>query len=354
MAAKRQGAWELRVPPGPHSLKLTADGMRDEERQIAVDVKHNLKQTITMTTAQRFATMVIKDGTPGAQVLIDQQFVGALDANGSLTYSKVPAGHHDISFEKVGYSSLSTRQLFFENRTLPVPGNLRLSEATGHVTISISPSTAKVEYRQAGTANWQTIPSRVISLPPGNYDFAATAPQFQRAQRSVAVKVSETSPLNFALQPETPPPPTANSLISGSASLVSSNGWFISKTGAWIAVPSGTMECTIIFLRPDRYPAGDRPPKHLQWVIATDQDTISYALDSHGLSRKATTAGGPKKIPANFPSDLNYDVRLTVSQNTIQLKSKDGLLLDELKTDAENWTHVEVRVKGDAYFDVRR
>ena len=304
-----------------------------------------------------FATVFIHNGTPNARVSLDQQPIGVLDANGALTYDKVPAGDHDVTFEKEGFSSLTTRQPFKADQTLVLPGNLKLSIAMGHVTIWVSVPNAKIEYSQAGKNDWHTTQLPAITLSPGSYDFAASAPDYQRLQKSVTVDLAKVAHLDFALLPQPSQihrPPPVISLLQGSTLLKPDNGWYNSDTGLWVLVPLGTAKCTIIFLRPDRYTQRHRP-KRLEWAVTLDDDSVQYTVDSQHLTRKAKISGNTQSSSTNVsPADnLVYSFVVTLEPHGVQIRNKAGSLLDDFRNDAKNWTRARIKVKGDAYFDVR-
>jgi hypothetical protein len=351
--AAQPGVWHLKEPVGDHQFKVVAPGMHDQDFILRVTKGSNQSRKVVMEGAPLLSTLVIKGGTPGARVFLDHgQLIGVLDAAGALTYDKVTPGDHEITMAAEGYGPLTYRQSFAGGKTVPLGGELKLSKATGSVTITVSPASAKVEFSQAGKNDWHAATLPNVSLPPGSYDFAATAPNFKRSQKAIIVDAGRVGNLNFVLVAEGPVVVPPTSLVQG---LKEENGWYF-EANAWVPIQTALQKYTILFLRPDKYTGARHRPKHLEWELSLGADRISYSVDSHGLNRKAkidketepmTKAVGPT-------DDLVYSFTVVLDAHGVQVRSRDGSVLDEVKSDGRDWTKAKLSVKGDAYFDVRR
>ncbi len=304
-----------------------------------------------------FATLVIRNGTPRAKVLLDQQPIAELDSNGALSYAKVPAGDHDLGFDADGYAPLSSRRSFKAGQTLELNTDLKLSQLMGQVTISVSPPNTKVESSPTGKNDWHPVQLPTVSLPIGTYDFAASAPNFERDQKTLTVQANKMAHLSFGLaqQQATPTIAPAPSLLEKLPGLKQESNWFSSETNSWITLSPGLAKYTMIFLRPDRY-TGRHKPKRLEWTISLDNDHIAYTVDSHGVNRKSKINGvSDSNSHSVSPADnLLYSFTVVLDAHGVQIRNKDGSLLDEVKTDAKDWIHARIAIKGDAFFDVRR
>ena len=90
--------------------------------------------------------------------------------------------------------------------------------------------------------------------------------------------------------------------------------------------------------------------------MISEADSVSYSLDGRGLTRKSKVDNDKESATTsvNPTDDTQYTFRLVLDAHGVQLRTKDGAMLDDFKTDGHDWTHARIRVKGDAFFDVRR
>ena len=352
--AEQPGLWRLTAAPGEHEIKLSAAGMNDQDLKISVLKGSRISRKIVMTAAPKLATLVIKNGMSGTTITLDHsKFIGVINAAGTFSYDKIPAGEHEITLDLAGHGSLTSRQAFKEGQILDLPGNVRLNKLEGHVTITVSPSNGTVEYRQSGDNEWHTAQLPTASLAPGNYDFAATAPGFKRVQRNVVVEGSSTGRVDFVLEKELTPIVPSTSLVQG---LTPKEGWYFSDKGEWVSVVAGTQKCTIIFLRPDRYVGPGWRPKHFEWMVSVDSNRVSYSVNGHSLNRKGKTSTGNDSASNEVaPADnLIYSFVVVLDTHGVQIKNKDGAVIDNFKSEGVDWTRGRISIKGNAFFDVRR
>ena len=91
---------------GPVNVRVAKDGFNAPPAQTA-EVKKGAETRLEfkLTAVPRFATLQVTGGTPGAQVLIDQQNAGTIGPDGSLTDTNVAPGDHMIEIRRDGYAS---------------------------------------------------------------------------------------------------------------------------------------------------------------------------------------------------------------------------------------------------------
>jgi serine/threonine protein kinase len=359
-AAERAGVWRLKMAAGAHQIKLTAPGMQDQEFPVQVKNGASTVKKVAMIALPSFATLQIRGGMPGAKVFLDQvQLIGVLDASGGLTYDKVPGGDHNVTFELEGYTPLSSRHPFKEGQTLLLPGNLKMSTLTGGVMINVSPQNAKVEYTQTGKNEWHTAQLPTQSMPPGNYEFVASASGYKQSRKTITVDAGRVGRLDFPLEVEDGPRVViTTSLLQNSPDLKqeTQSKWYFSDTNALVWVQPGTQKCTIIFLPPERYNGSRHKPRRLEWEASLDGDRVSWSVENNLLTRKTKLDHGPEpnSHAVSPDGDLLYNFVLELDAHGIRIKTKDGAVIDDFRNDAHDWTHAKIGVKGNAYFDVRR
>ncbi len=95
------------VPPGPHTLTLTAEGFRRHERTIPVPEGAAFALDIPL---EELPGTLVLTGTPGSDVLVDGRLVGVLP----MPALKLEPGAHRLSVQKAGHS-LVTRPFELEH-----------------------------------------------------------------------------------------------------------------------------------------------------------------------------------------------------------------------------------------------
>jgi hypothetical protein len=355
---RKAGSWYFQTVPGAHSVKLVADGMQDAEFSISVAKGENIVRPVEMQAG--LATLAVEGGTAGAQVLVDGQEIGILDDSGNLIHAGFSAGLHAIEFRKEGFDSLTTRQPFNAGQRISLRGDyLKLKEALPGVSISVTPRSAKVAQRRAGETEWhaaQTYTS--LRMPAGTYEFRAEADGYTTLTKTFALSSGKANEVNLVLaRPEATvtPPPSARSYFEGPVFAVGS--WFTGKTSAFVRVRAGLTKFNLIFLRPDHTPSGTRKPKHLEWTVSLDSDNhVSYSLDGRQLTRKLRLGSEESKLAEKVNADDGesaYSLLLSLESHHVQIKSKDGTLLDEFLDGRHDWSQARAALKGDALFLVR-
>jgi hypothetical protein len=99
---RRTARGELRLQTiGNVTVRVAKDGFDASAPQTA-EVKKGgeVRLEFAMKPAAQFAYLLISGGTPGADVLLDQKPVGAIDLNGAFSHSSVLPGNHVVEIRR--------------------------------------------------------------------------------------------------------------------------------------------------------------------------------------------------------------------------------------------------------------
>jgi PEGA domain len=93
------------LPPGPHTIRVTANNHLDETRQ--VEVAAGAITALDLPLREKPATLLVTS-VDGARVTLDGRLVGEAPLAGPL---ELPSGEHDLRVQRPGYTTYSNRFL---------------------------------------------------------------------------------------------------------------------------------------------------------------------------------------------------------------------------------------------------
>ena len=294
---------ELRIQTiGTLAVRVAKDGFEVAPPQNA-DVKKGAETRLAfkLQPIPTVGSLLIRGGTPGAEVLIDQKFAGTIGDDGTLTLGAVPPGDHLVEVKKDQFVPRRFQRPFSAGQTVALSaGDVFLNSAVGTVHVARTPSDAAVFYRRTDETQLREMKGDQIALPPGNYIFTARSPGFNEKAERVQVTMGETNSLELALAKVTvaAPPPAPKS--GGMIDFEDPNSWtkqgdlWVHKGGGFIPYrlsANGTFTFTVRLLKGGSLFRGGR----IRWA-AQYNDAKNYALfemDRKSLSSKVIEDGKP-------------------------------------------------------------
>src|SRR5208337_3531977 len=168
--AKRGQLWIPNLPPKDYKVKVVKQGFQDSQEQTAsVKKGEEARLTFKLQAIPQIAVLHITGATPGADVLIDNQAVGKIDAGGALSYSNVAPGDHTVEIRREQYMPKALSKTFRPGETLELSGDaVVLERATGTLRLTMTPKEAQVIIRRADESHGNPILAGSHSLPAGN------------------------------------------------------------------------------------------------------------------------------------------------------------------------------------------
>jgi tetratricopeptide (TPR) repeat protein len=356
---RRPGFWRFPAPAGPHEIRLVADGYTDENRTIQVEKGREISQAIAMNPAS--AALSIEGGIAGTEVLVDDSTPVTVDATGNMRTSVSP-GQHRILLRKEGYESLILHKTFSAGQTLKLPKQEVALKAFGTLAFAVAPSTAVVEYHSLDESEWHSSATAgSVKVKAGSYEVSAKADKYESASRTVNISPGEVGTAEIELHPkvekkaDSDPPPWKKYFKNPDQVKVAERNWLTGETGAFVPLHAGS-QFTLTFLKPERVPL-KRKSKRIEWHILLHPNAeVNYELDGQQLTRKTKVDGKTAKSSAKAnaaENDSIYSVILTLDAHRIEVKSKDGALLDAYVDNRHDWSRAVVAIRGDQFFVVR-
>jgi tetratricopeptide (TPR) repeat protein len=355
---KSQGhGWLVSRPPGTYTFELSAEGYESQQwtmtlrsRQVLANKNVNLKPR---AKAEVMASLVIVRGTPEATVEVDGKTIGRLDANGNLELPNALAeGQHSIVIAKANFDSrefpisAKTPEFRLVDSKLSAWPNVAFQTTTPNVT---------VKYQRAGDSQvHQATASEKLVLQPGQYDFTAEAPGYQK----YTTKLNLVSGYEGSIPLKPDPVPDYQFQDS---TQVTHDGpeWVKSKDPhAFVHLKPGFLHETVIFAKPGKNLFWN---KKVEWEIeASDSSAhIDYVLDGQKMVRKLVIGEEASDIKetkvdvvaATQPTSLS--VHIQVDGSHVLISNDKGVVLDDYSAGRHNFSGGRIGIKTESHFVVR-
>jgi len=355
---KSQGhGWLVSRPPGAYTFVLSAEGYESQtwkmtmlSRQVSPNKNVNLK---ARAKALVMASLVIVSGTPEAEVNVDGTLIGKLDANGNLELLNALAeGQHSIVIAKANFES---REFSISAK----PPEFRLGDsklsAWPSVTFQTTTPNVTVKYQRSGDSQvHQATASEKLVLPPGQYDFTAEAPGYQKY----------TTKLNLAPGYEGSIPLKLDPVLDyqfQDATQVIHQGpeWIKSKDPhAFVHLKPGFLHETLIFAKPGKNLFWN---KKVEWEIeASDSSArVDYVLDGQKMVRKLvvgeeTSDTKEAKVDVTAATQAtSLSVHIQVDGSHVLISNDKGVVLDDYTAGRHTFSGGRISFKTESQFVVR-
>ena len=356
------GGWLVKRQPGAYTFDLSAEGYESQKwtmtllsRQVLPNKNVNLKLK-AQAKAGVMAALVIVGGTPDAQVEVDGTRAGKLDANGNLEVpNALTEGQHKIGLTKQGY----------DGREIPVVAKLpefRLTDAKlpawPKLTFQTTIANVTVKYQRSGDSQVrQAAGSDRLVVPPGQYDFTAEAPGFQKydtGKVNLPLGFDGSIPLKLNAAPDYQYQDASQIVHDGPE-------WIKAKDPhGFVHLKTGLLHETLIFAKPGKNLFWN---KKVEWRIeaADNSARVEYVLDGQKLQRRFVVgdeASDSKEAPKVDVAALNQasslSVYVQVEGSHVQISNAKGVILDDYVVPQKvNFSGVRISIKTDSQFVVR-
>jgi hypothetical protein len=295
--------------------------------------------------------LTILGGTPGATVSVDDSTLGELDDKGNFVYSGIAPGIHKAQLSKPGYGSRAYYgQVFVAGKSFDLPGDKQLSAEAGYARIAVTPAHASVSYKRSGEAEKHPVSdlSRALTLQPGDYEFAADAPNHSASVVQVTIQPNQTVSVALDLQP-IKTEETKMDVVNMDEVIKQNGEWYHGRTDKYIRLLTNDSTNTIFFSKEFKV-------KKMSWQIHLEGNTITYKLDGKGISitRNIDGVETTEKVKNDLSSTGNpsasYAATIKLDKNQVIISREDGIAVNTLHDDKHDWSQAQIFAKGDTYF----
>ena len=315
------------LPPKEYAVRAVRSGYQEvPEQHVAVRKGEQTRLTFKMVPVPRLAYLSIQNGTPGAEVLLDQAAVGTIQPDGTLRFESVSPGEHSIELRKDRFRPKRLRKQFVAGSTVALSGaEASLEAAMGELRITFSPADAEVTLTKAGEAPIKVTSGSALSLPPGSYALSARTATLTRSA-VVEVAAGETRNVELSLTP-------------GGMSGWEGSGWkrdkggYVRKGGDFVlygtSPSSGTFIFSALLLKGPR----------LRWVLnfINSENYALFVMDENSFYRSQVRNGQSSevvRIPYKTDKRKYRTFQIRVSANQITHEIREG----EAWVPLDSWT----------------
>lgn len=353
---RQRKGWQVSRPPGPHTFALSAEGYVAQTWTMTMQRRQTVSKTVNLEPkpkAPTMSTLAITGGTPGAEVMLDGNRVGELDANGELRLPNILiAAKHSLVLAKPNYA----------NRTWNVnpnpPDEVRLANTAliAFATLSFQ-TTAKnvtVKLQRVGDSQVsQVSASQRVRLPAGQYQVLAEAPGYRGSSGQINVEPGENAILPLKLAP------IPDYEFSNPAQIAHEDNWYRLKNhDQFVYLRPGFLRENLMFPRPGPTLFGK---KKVQWVVESADGTaqLKYELDGQKLIRKLATGNGTadeREIKVDAVSSAQpsvLSVHIVIEGAHARITNDRGVVLDEYSVPFHDLSNGRIGIKTDSQFMIR-
>jgi PEGA domain len=195
---------QVRIPAiGQVAVRVAKDGFEFAPAQ-TVEVKKGseVRLEFKMKALPQTSTLQIHGATPGAEVVLDQNSIGTVGADGNFTSSTIPAGDHTIDLRRDQFTPKRLARSFKAGQTTVISGAdavLAAAATTGTIRLNRTPADASITYRRADETQTHEVRGPQIDLPAGAYVFSAHAQGYSERLEHVQIAAGETRTIEFTL-----------------------------------------------------------------------------------------------------------------------------------------------------------
>ncbi|HEX8893947.1 MAG TPA: protein kinase [Terriglobales bacterium] len=350
-----KGQWVITGVTGQHQFEISAPNYQTQSwtttLQRGQTISKNL-QLLPTPVLPKLATLVIRGGTPGAEVDLDGTRLGVLDGNGNFEQpGLINNGQHTVTMRKQFYEERRS-EITSSNPSSDVRlSNIRLVPWST-LGFQTTVSSAKVRFRRAGDSQFHEVSaSAKTQLPPGSYEIVANAPGYEGITTNVTLAGEDVLvPLNFAgikdyefLDPN---------------QITRDGGWVKAKNKD-VSLRPGLLNVTVTFTHPGKAQFGN---KKVEWFIvaANGHARVHYILEGQRLRRKLEGYNSTEEteVVVNLKAENGKDVAVatSVEGNRIRIANYAHAVQDDYTVPDQNFVGgtIVVRPGSDIPFVVRR
>ncbi len=331
----------LRIPNlevREYSVQVSKEGYQTVPQQRAEIRKgEETRLEFSLVPVPTVASLVIQGALPGAQVALDGNLLGTVQADGSFSASNLEPGKHTLELRKEAYLSKRITVQFGAGEVLRLAGNeVVLGMAMGTLRLNLSPPDSQVTVSRPGESTARPVSETTLNLPGGSYILTARAPNYSSRSVSIQVVPGETKTVNLLLTEEKKggmddwDEPTRWKRDAN---------WFVRRGGDFALfgiTPTGGRFVFTVALRRGR---------RLQWVLThtNNKNYILFQMDKEHFYRSQVRNGDTTrlaKVPHGLADKGYYTLQIRVTPNAIIHEAFDG----------RNWTTLDNWKQSDFSF----
>jgi tetratricopeptide (TPR) repeat protein len=318
-------AGQLRLPNlelKDYVVQVSKSGFQDPPQQkIRIRKGEETKLIFSLQPQPSLASLTIQGGSPGTTVLVDQNLVGTIQSDGTLSVSTVNPGDHTVELRKEHFKPRQFKKHFVAGGAVSLAAaDAALEAAPGELKITFTPADAKVAIVKGDLLKIVTsgVP---LNLPSGTYTLTARTAERITRWSTLEVIAGQSKTLDLSLAPN------GMSKWDDPAAWKQQGDSFIRKGGDFVlygVVPSsGTFVFSAMLTK----------GHFLQWVLnyTDSKNYVLVQMDDSNFYR-AVIRNGQKTDELKVPDKSDKK-----SLRTLQIRIGPTEVVHQIKH-GESWT----------------
>jgi serine/threonine-protein kinase len=323
------------LEPKEYTVRVAKAGYRDlPDQKIRIRKGQQGRLVFGLLPVAHLATLTIQGGPPGAAVFVDQDNVGTVQPDGSLSVSTITPGDHVLELRGDRFKPKQIRKHFAVGTPVVLTSaDTSLEAAPGELNITYYPSDAQVTIGKQGETPARVSSGAPMSLPAGSYSVSARMPDGYVRTATIELNAGQSRNIDLPLAP------SGMSKWDDQSRWKQENGIFTRKGGDYVLY--GVTPTTGTFGFSAMLTKGHR----LQWVVNyTDPNNYDlFQIDDNNFYR-TDVRNGQKVSDAKNPhkgekkSFRTIQVRVTATEIVHQIKQGDAWVV------LDRWTQPGVNL----------
>jgi eukaryotic-like serine/threonine-protein kinase len=288
--------------------------------------------TFILTPLPRVASLSIRGGPPGAQVLLDDKPLGTIPADGTLTVPDISPGDHAIVLRKERFDPKRLQKRFVAGVATEITGSETvLQMSTGELRITFSPPETQVTLTKPGEAPIKVTNGESLNLQPGSYTLVARTADDMTRTKNVEVIAGQSKSVDLPLAPN------GMSKWDDPSSWRPVQGSYLHRGGGFVSFGSTPTSGTFSF-------SAVQKGKRLQWFLnyTAPGNYILFQMDENYFYRSTFRNGAATdevKMPHKIEKKAFQAIRIRVTPSEIVHQVRVGnawFVLDRFSSPGTN------------------
>jgi hypothetical protein len=198
----KNGEIVVPVSPSQYTVRVEKNGYEiPAEQVVAVQRGERVSLNFDLAERRRDATLIVRNGFPGAEVMLDGEPLGRIGPNGVLQASGVSPGVHSVLMRKAPYKPKAIEQAFVAGQTHEFDGLLERAVGTLQIDVNRPQQDLRVTLRREGESIERVISDTMLNLAEGTYTVKASAAGYEDAIASVHLSADQIKVASLRLEP---------------------------------------------------------------------------------------------------------------------------------------------------------
>ncbi len=342
----QKGRLLLPLAPQKYTVRVAKEGfLPPPEQTVEIQRGEETRLEFKLETPPKFAAFRLRNGTPGAEVLLDGTLVGTVGGDGTFVFPKLdPPGKHAVTIRKEAHQPRQFNMDFPAGVTSELEGSLETTLGTLRIEATPAPPETRLTLRREGEAADRPVGETMMQLPEGTYRVTGSANGYQAGSATARVTAGRTATATLALRRVEAPKPVVKLPVLTLADWEKTGGWtregplLVRRGGNVVVAPlapmAGSYNFTILLQRGSR----------LEWLLnyVDDRNYVQYQLDKTNFSRVEVVngrRGDPVRAPHRLDRDNYISVQIDVSSEAVihrLLRAEKWEFLDEFRKAGDN------------------